>query len=190
MLSDITNDFGYAEMYEWKTVPEEIYGRFVTFDSEDKIKYAEDSNNIIGVTTICKQVLSDNPVHWKGKYISNKFGDVCVHKKQIVEGHKVYDDKDEFTYIKTSLKDTYVGNLSPIFNNTAKYSNRMSRKEWVPVTLIGKCIVTDNGTCMPGNYCTVYSGDDTSKFGTAVPSDNGWRVLKRFSPTTIMILFK
>lgn len=192
-LSDITNNFGYTEMYEWDkdNIQEYPYGYFVEFGNTNKIVRANDPQKVIGVTTICSTTnISDNPNHWPKENIANEFGDVRVHKKQIVEGHKVYDDKDEFSYIKTSLKEKYVPNKTPMFKPHLKYIQRTARKEWTPVTLIGKCIVRDNGLCKPGDYCTVYSGEDKDKIGTAVPSENGWRVLDRYSNSTIMILYK
>lgn len=190
-LSDITNNFGYTEMYEWDTVHEQPYGYFVEFGNIDKIVRAKNPEKVIGVTTVCSTTnISDNPSHWPKENITNEFGDVRVHKKQIVEGHKVYDDKNEFTYIKTSLKEKYVPNKHPMFIQQKRYIKRSSRKEWVPVTLIGKCIVRDNGLCKPGQYCTVYAGNEEDKIGTAVPSDTGWRVLNRYSKNTIMILYK
>lgn len=189
-MSDLTNNFGYAEMYEWAEIPNETYGRFVQFEHNDKITYAKDKNNVIGVSTICTTNISDNPNHWKSENIANEYGDVRVHKKIIVEGHKVYDDKDEFNYIKTSTKEKYVPNKSPVYDESMVYVKRTNRKSWVPVTLIGKCIVKDYGGCIPGEYCTVYNGDDVEKFGTAIPSKTGWRVLSRYSKDTIMILYK
>lgn len=190
-MSDLTNNFGYAEMYEWKEIPPQRFGRFVQFSDKDKISYAESIDNVIGVSSVCNIEISDNPNRWHKENIANEFGDVRVHKKYVTEGRKVYDDKNEMNYIKTYVKEKYVPNKSPIFQpNDHKYVKRSSRPEWVPVTLLGKCIVTDNGSCEPGGYCTVYSGDDKSKTGTAVPSDKGWRVLSRYSNSTVMILYK
>ena len=143
-LSDITNNFGYTEMYEWDkdNIQEYPYGYFVEFGNTNKIVRANDPQKVIGVTTICSTTnISDNPNHWPKENIANEFGDVRVHKKQIVEGHKVYDDKDEFSYIKTSLKEKYVPNKTPMFIRAALPSARRkpgARGEallWVRISL-------------------------------------------------------
>jgi hypothetical protein len=190
------NKFGYSEMYEWSElfkfdiVP---YGRFVTFDSNSpgKIRLAHTSDYVIGVTTINTVCTSDDPEEWQGKYLCNEYGDILLQKHNIVRAKEDYNDVEELPYI-TTFNDT---EIVPVTNPSYKeleYIKRSNRQEWVRVNLLGKCIVTDNGECKSGKFCTV--GED----GIAKPTDtlggmpyvNKWYVISRLTENTIMIFFK
>ena len=196
MLSDLSNKFGFTEMYEWETPPERaINGRFVEFSSSTPAKIVlakNDTSNIIGVTTVCTVCTSDNPDHWQGKNIANEFGDVYVKKKTVVEGHKQYDDKEEMNYIHTSTRMKYVPIIHPMFDEDKKYIMRSNRVEWANICLLGKCIVQDDGTCEPGQYCMLNTNAEIE--GTATVADETakqrWYVISRISDKTIMILMK
>ena len=192
MLSDLSNKFGFTEMYEWETPPEHtLNGRFVEFSSDkpSKIKLAQ-SNAAFGVTTVCSVCTSDNPTHWQGKNIANEYGDVYVKKKTVVEGHKTYDDKEEMNYIRTSTKMKYVPIIHPLYDEDIKYVMRTNRIEWANVCILGKCIVKDDGTCNAGDYCTVNINDPGTATKATADSQNKWYVISRISETTIMILMK
>ena len=74
------------------------------------------------------------------------------------------------------------------FDKKKEYIKRSNRPEWIRVHLLGKCIVVDDGNCIPGQYCLV--GDN----GIAVPSHSkvnfGYYILERLTDNTIMIFFK
>lgn len=74
---------------------------------------------------------------------------------------------------------------NPKHDKDMKYIPRSQRQEWIPVGLLGKLHVFDNGLCQVGQRCKNYNG-------IAVPDDSkkGWRVLERVSKSTIRILFK
>jgi len=55
------------------------------------------------------------------------------------------------------------------------------RKEWVPVGLMGKVYVRDNGNCVVGQRC------DCSD-GIAIPGSS-WHVLSRSDTDVVRILF-
>ena len=72
-------------------------------------------------------------------------------------------------------------------DHTTPYVPRSIDPAWSPVSLIGKVIVRDDGTCIPGRKCIV------GRKGRATFSKKkykGWPVLKRISKKTVVILFK
>ena len=77
--TNLINNFGYAEMYEWANLPDEnssSFGKFVQFsDEEDKthtIELATNSDDIIGITTVNCCCVSDDPDSWFLKYSFNE----------------------------------------------------------------------------------------------------------------------
>ena len=72
---------------------------------------------------------------------------------------------------------------NPKYDPSKPYVERAQRKEWVPVSMLGKVYVRDNGKCKVGQKCT---SDST---GRAVPG-NKWRVIGRSAPDIIRILYQ
>lgn len=199
MTNDNIQEFGYTEMYEWKEVPDRQIrlGRFVTFDSEtpDKIRLAHGQDDILGITTVCAQDTSDDPSEWKYSYLCNEFGDLYLRKERLAVGTKQYDQHLEMNYIRTYPWEHYIKIENKFLDPSKKYIKRSNRQEWIRVNLLGKTIVTDNGKCKPGEYCTVYSGKTKSMFGIAVPATSSSKnkkfyVLDRLSESTILIVNK
>lgn len=195
MDENLVHKFGYAEMYEWAN-PEMIYvGRFVQFNGTDKIELCNDPYQVIGVTTVNRVALSDNPDEWPNKFMGNEFGDTYVQNKHVARAEKFKDEQDNFEFIRTFesfesnplISENYDQSLSP-------YVSRLYRPEWQQVTILGKCIVEDDGTLQPGMYCTVYDGEDQSKFGIAIKAHRDsqikYYVISRYSEKTCLILFK
>lgn len=191
----LVQHFGYAEMYEWKTLQENRFGYLVELDDKEtnKIIKAKNPNNVIGVSSINFASLSDNPNRWHKSYYRNDVGDTYLNKKIISFGKKKYNQIDEFAFISTEKNAAYIPKEFENYDNKKKYLQRIDRPEWSPVTLIGKSIVIDNGECN-GLYCQLYNGTDESKFGTVVPvydeSLPKYRILERYSSKTLLILFK
>jgi len=71
--------------------------------------------------------------------------------------------------------------LSPSYNPSQTYIPRSQRPEWIPVGLLGKIYVRDNGACVVGSKCNCLNG-------IAVPGTK-WRVLSRTHPNVIRILY-
>ena len=196
-IDNLMNKFGYSEMYEWSElfkfdiVP---YGRFVTFDNDEpgKIRLGHTSDYIIGVTTINTVCTSDNPEEWQGKYLCNEYGDCLLQEKDKATPINANDDAEEYPYIATYKDNEVVPVINDAFDKSRIYKKRSDRPEWIRVNLLGKCIVTDNGECQPGKFCTV------GKNGIAIPTDisngmpyvNTWYVIDRLTDNTIMIFFK
>ena len=192
--------FGYAEMYEWSFLhnPDEYdgtIGKLVQFDENntDRIKLAENSQNIVGITSVKPAFISTNPTNWPYKYAFNKFGDLFLEEKEISQGVKKYDIVNEIHYIDTFKTTIYTPILSNIYDKEKKYVKREFRPEWAKITLLGKAIIKDDGTCKEGKYCTIYSGNDKKKYGT-VTLANGTEdfklyVLCRLSNDTILVFY-
>jgi trimeric autotransporter adhesin len=72
--------------------------------------------------------------------------------------------------------------MSDNFNSSKQYVPRSQRKEWIPVGLVGKIVVRDDGSCIPYKYCDCVNGIATN--GTK------WKVMKRISPNTVLVFFK
>jgi hypothetical protein len=198
MNEELINKFGYSEMYEWSSIPEQEYrlGRFVQFDPEypGKIKLCSDFNNIVGVTTVNTVVVSDDPSEWKHKNFSNEYGDLYLQKERLAVGGMEYDQEKEISFIRTRKWEHFIPVQNPNYKPDVEYTKRSNRVEWMRVNLIGKCVVEDDGTCVPGQYCTLYKGKIKAKQGTVKlateKSEIKFYVLNRISPKTVTILYK
>lgn len=199
MREDNIQGFGYTEMYEWADVPEHKnrLGRFVTFDTKNPklIKFAHNNDEILGITTVCAEITSDDPDEWKYAYLCNEFGDLYLQKERLAVGTKQYDQMMEMNYIKTYPWEHYIKINNKHYDKEKQYVKRSNRSEWVRVNLLGKTIVLDNGKCEAGKYCTVYQGKIKDLWGTAIPADKTCKtkkfyVLERLSDNTILILNK
>lgn len=192
-------DFGYTEMYEWYDIPEphNKLGKFVTFSKNDpnKIEFAHNDDDILGISTVCALSTSDDPEDWKYSYLCNEYGDLYLKKERLAVGTKTYDQYMEMNYIRTYPWEHFIRIESQHLDKEKKYIRRSNRSEWVRVNLLGKVIVKDNGTCKPGSYCTVYSGKIKDLYGTAIPftkdsKNKKFYVIDRLSDNTILILNK
>lgn len=199
MNEKLVNKFGVSEMYEWNVFPgvENKFGRFVQFNqlNPDKINLAYDPDkDIIGISSVNYSVVSDNPDDWHLRYLYNEVGDTFMQKERLAVGNKVYDQIEEFSYIRTFPYEQYIPIENTEYDKNLQYVKRTNRNEWVAVTLIGKAIVVDNGTCKPGEYCVPQFSEINAEAGIAIPGNkddkNSYYVIKRMSEKTIMILVK
>ena len=71
--------------------------------------------------------------------------------------------------------------MSDEFDPNREYIPRSQRKEWIPVGLLGKIYVRDNGECVQGSKCDCLNG-------IAIPG-NKWYVLNRVTDSVIRILY-
>lgn len=198
--NDFVQKLGFSEMYEWvQPIPEQRLGSFVSFSKEEPNKIVPCGENpgaeIVGVTTINSTIESDNPKNWSKAYMYNEVGDMFLTKERLAVGQKVYDEVLELNYIKTRPWEHYIPIENEAYDSNKKYIPRTNRLEWVKVNLLGKCIVRDNGKCVPGEYCQPYNGKLKANFGTAVPATKTWKgqkfyVLERVSKNSILILFR
>lgn len=190
------NKFGFAEMYEWANFPDtniNVLGKLVQFSKEfpDKIEIAKNTHNIIGITSITSGFQASNPDDWPYKYIFNEFEDLYLKKEDIAISNKEYDPIMEFSYLSTKKQQIYVPIENEYYDESKQYIKRSYRKEWASVILLGKAIVEDDGNCKEGEYCTLYQGEDNSKFGTVIPATDidsfKLLVLQRLSEKSILV---
>lgn len=198
MNEKLVNKFGYSEMYEWVSYPgdDNKYGRFVQFNDSQpsKITLTRNDNLVIGVSTVNYVEASDNPEDWHLRYLSNEYGDLYMTKERLAVGNKVYDQIEEFSYIRTFPYEQYIPVENTDYNKKLPYQKRTMRQEWVNVTIKGKAIVKDNGECKPGQYCKPTYSDIYEEAGIAVPAEstdkNAFYVLDRISDHSILIFIK
>lgn len=199
MNIDLVNKFGYAEMYEWSSSADNIVnklGRFVQFDynEPDKINITNNPLEVIGISSINFSYLSDNDDKWKNKYNYNDVGDIILSEKHIAYGKREFDAKLNFPYISTHEAIAYEASENENFDSNKKYIKHSDRTNWSPITLLGKSIIYDYGSCDNQRYCQIYNGLDESLFGIAVPvydeSLPKYHIISRYSKNTIMILYK
>lgn len=195
----LINKFGFSEMYEWKQIPQNPLGIFVSFDNErpDKIvPYGEVRGaKVLGISTVNSTIDSDDPNEWKYSYMCNEVGDMYLKKEKLAVGGEVYDQVLELNYIQTRPWEHFIPIDNPALDKSKKYVPRTARVEWVRVNLLGKAIIRDNGECVPGQYCQPYVGHLKEFFGTAVPAvkDSNlqkYYVLARLSEKSILVLNK
>lgn len=150
----------YAEYFEWadgNPENEDRRGMLVTLDG-DKIIPAH-GNDFIGVISATPSVVGNNAeMHWHGKYKTDVFGQVLTDK----EG-------------KPMISDEY---------KKQEYIPRSERPEWGLVGLVGRLVITDDGSCRVGGYVSARRG-----VGTSCYTGNA-RVLRRIDETHIEVLLK
>ena len=195
-IKSLIQNFGYSEMYEWSNVSNRNFGIFVQFDKRNpnKIEPYTGDGVLLGVSTICSVLESDDPDNWKYAYIVNEVGDFYLKEETLAVGIKDYDQNEEMSFIKTQPWKHYVKVEVDGFDSSKKYVRRSDRAEWVRVNVLGKVIVRDNGQCMPGEFCEpVVDTMDREFIGTAKPAEKESKqpkfyVLERVSSHSILIL--
>jgi hypothetical protein len=91
-------------------------------------------------------------------------------------------DFDKFKEDVKSVEPIKVAITNEQYNPNLEYIPRSQRKEWIPVGLMGKIYVRDNGQCIEGEKCDCLNG-------IAIPGSK-WNVLSRKNDNVIRILFK
>ena len=182
------NSYGadYSEFFEWQDEnpsAEDRVGHFVTLDGE-KIRYANDGDYVVGITSGNPSVIGDHPSEsWEERYLRDVFGRLQYEDVTI----PAHDEKDKSgKVIRTIPEHTETHfKVNPDYDpaKEAEYANREKRPEWATVGMLGKLVVIDDGTCEVNGYCK-------PKNGTATKSDTGYRVLARLDETHIKVLMK
>lgn len=173
----ISTGADYAEYFEWadgNLNNEDRVGHFVTFDenSPNMIRIANSTDDyILGIVSGIPSVIGNGDEDWKKRYVLDDFG-------RYTSETFTYTDIDGTEKTGTHWKQ------NPDYDPTKKYIPRAERKEWSAVGMLGVLSVRDDGTCVPGKYCTVTND------GTATSSENGYRILRRVSDNVVEILFR
>lgn len=157
-----TNGADYAEYFEWadgNPENEDRRGMLVSL-SGDKIRLAH-GDDIDGVISASPSVCGNEyGLHWQGKYEKDIFGAVQYGK----DGRPV----------------TAGG-----YDKDREYIPRSKRPEWSPVGLVGRLIVTDDGSCTVGGYVSARNG-----IGHVTFAKTGVKVLKRLDKNHVEVLIK
>jgi hypothetical protein len=176
----------YSEFFEWadeNPSAEDRVGHFVTLDGE-KIKYANDGDYIVGITSGSPAIIGDHPSEsWEERYLRDVFGRLQYEDVVIPETQE--KDKDG-NVIRTVPEHTETHfKVNPDYDpaKETEYENREKRPEWATVGMLGKLVVIDDGTCTVNGYCK-------PKNGIATKADTGYRVMARLDETHIKVLMK
>ncbi|MET7021574.1 peptidase G2 autoproteolytic cleavage domain-containing protein [Bacillus mycoides] len=171
----------YAEMFETVDGNSIDVGYFVTLDGDgDKIRKANVNDDyILGVVSATPAMIADSSdLRWHNLFVKDEWGRTQYH--EVIVPEKKDDDGKVIHPSFTKLEPI----LNPEWDSSQEYIPRLQRPEWVPVGLVGKLLVRDDGTCQPKKYCKPNSE------GIATASSEGYRVMKRTGPNQIMILVR
>lgn len=157
-----TNGADYAEYFEWadgNPDGEDRRGMLVAIDG-DRIRPAN-GDDIDGIVSANPSVCgNDYDLFWQGRYKKDIFGTVQLDENG---GQMISED----------------------FDKDRVYIPRSQRKEWAPVGLVGRLVITDDGSCKAGVYVSARNGT-----GHATFKNTGVKVLKRLDGTHVEVLIK
>lgn len=151
----------YAEYFEWadeNPENEDRCGLLVSLEG-DKIVPAH-GDDILGVVSAAPSVVGNNPQEWRGKYIRDIYG-------------------------RAQLDADGKGILTDGYDRDRDYIPRSERPEWAAVGLVGRLIVRDNGSCIPGGYVSARRG-----IAAASAKKTNVRVLRRVDESHVEVLVK
>lgn len=170
----------YAEMFQTSDGRKIDVGYFVTFDGEsDKIRTANAGDEyIVGVVSSNPGMIADTIDTCCSKFVYDEWN------RPVYEEVAMDEIKDFEGNVVVPARVERRARINPNWNPDCECQNRLDLPDWVPVGLIGKLLVRDDGTCRPGGYC--YPNGD----GIAAAASQGYRVMKRVSPNIVQILLK
>ncbi|MEC9489055.1 MAG: peptidase G2 autoproteolytic cleavage domain-containing protein [Halanaerobium sp.] len=167
----------FAEMFETVDGKEIAVGYFVTLEGEKIRKASSNDDYILGVTSSTPAVLAGTAeLCWKDKYLKDEWGRFQYEKVTVPA------KKDENGNIILAGYEKMQKIINPDYDEKMQYVSRTKRPEWVPVGMLGKILVRDDGSCRVNGYCR--PNDD----GVATNSDSGYRVIKRSGEMQILII--
>ena len=156
-----TNGADYAEMFEWadgNRDNEDRRGMLVALYG-DMILPAH-GDDFFGVVSAAPSVIGNNPQHWHKRYKKDVFGAEIRDEK----GERIESDE---------------------YDPDREYIPRSERPEWSPVGMVGRLIITDDGSCMVGGYVSARQG-----IGTKCYAKTAAKVLKRIDEKHVEVLLK
>lgn len=175
----------YAEFFEWKDENEsneDRVGLFVSIENDKIVKATKDSKYILGIVSGNPSVIGDNPMRWKNKYLTDKFGRPIYEEVEVKKYEKKINDNGEEEIVEIIEKQK-IFKINPEWDSSKEYISRESRKEWSAIGLMGKLIVRHDGTLKQGGFCY------PSENGIATNSETGYYVMKVYEDTAL-IMFK
>lgn len=183
----------YAELFEWldgNPNNEDRIGMVVTLEG-DKIRLANNGDDILGVVTGTAGVLGDNAAYeWKDKYLTDDYGRIIYDEpvEEFVEYIDYVDPENPETWVRVRESTGYhiYPKVNPDYDPNKEYVSREDRKEWDAVGLLGKLYVNDDGTCTVGGYASV----DVNGRITASVEKTNMRVMKRINDNIVIVMMK
>ena len=198
----------YAEYFELAKVNDkypsvdELIGKFVYINDDGKAIVAQSGEDTIGIFSSALSnygILGDaGYFRWDGMTMKDKYGRKMIKPTvrnsisrfmTIPEEYKNLDNEELLAKLnlseenKTKVVTENMPITNPDYDSTREYVPRTCREEWRIVSMLGKIVVRDDGTCKVGKKCTCNAD------GIAVPG-NKWVVMQRISSDTIVILFR
>jgi trimeric autotransporter adhesin len=167
----------YAEMFETLDGNAIDVGYFVTTEGDKIRKATGDDMYVLGVTSATPGIIGDSgEMRWKGKFVTDEWGRIQHHEVMIQA------EKDKEGNVLIPEKKEMQPMLNPEWDPQREYIPRKKRPEWVPVGMIGKVLVRDDGTCEVDGYCI--QNDE----GIATKASKGYRVMKRTGENQVLVL--
>lgn len=152
----------FAEYFEWVDANEnneDRVGLMVQLNGE-KIEPAQSFENVIGIVAVNPAFVADTAaLDWHGRYKTDNFGRYTLSTAGDMEETDEYD-------------------------NTQIYIPRQLRKEWAPISILGKVYIRHDGTVQTGGFATLKEN------GIACAGESGYRVLKRIDNESALVLVK
>ncbi|MBT2672676.1 hypothetical protein J7E95_17800 [Streptomyces sp. ISL-14] len=173
-----TGGADYAEMFETVDGNMIDVGYFVTVSEKDKIRIATSSDDfILGISSATPSLIGDSAgLSWHGRYELDEWGRRTYH--EVILPAIKDQNRNEMIPERTEIQPV----ISPGWDPQREYIPRKKRPEWVPVGLLGKILVRDDGTCEIHGYC--WPNDE----GMATKVEKGYFVLKRTGPNQVLVL--
>ncbi|MFE4132995.1 peptidase G2 autoproteolytic cleavage domain-containing protein [Peribacillus sp. YIM B13482] len=166
----------YAEMFETANGQSIDVGYFVTLNGEKIRKAHSNDDYILGITSSNPGILADTEDPACSKYLLDEwnrpiFEDITLPAVTDHEGNTIVE---ECTEVRKKI--------NPDWDPEQPCNSRLERSEWVPVGLVGKLLVRDDGTAQVNGYCK--PNDE----GVATATENGYRVMKRTGPNQVLVM--
>jgi len=164
---NILNNYSVVVTDQIKQIVDNSITSIISHENDQSVQINEFNNFVSQLETISYTVREINSSMTGGydRYIISNMDDTT----------QMFADFNNANPIRITV-------VNPAYNPSMDYIPRSARKEWTPVSLLGKVYVRDDGTCIPGQKCDCINGIATN--GTT------WRVLKRMSTNVIKILLK
>lgn len=183
----------YAEYFEWtdgNQDAEDRIGLMVTLEG-DKIRLANDGDDILGIVSGTAMVIGDNHEHeWREKYLTDEYGRIIFDEpvEEFAEYTDIVDPDDPSTWktVRESTGFHVYPKINPNYDPTQTYINRADRKEWDTIGLLGKIHARDDGTCGIGGYAKVKENG----IATRSEEKTNMRVMKRITENVVLLMVK